>query len=198
MGKVYLIHRKERLVLSAVDVIDRLGFQGLTTKEIAKREGVTEATLFRHFKTKNELLLAVLDHYSQYDADIIESTKLRNMNSIEAITYFINSYVEYYENYPAITAVTQEYGTFSAEPDLAVKIRTILANRIKNLQELIEEAQQKGEIQSAIQSEQLVDVIWGLFRFICLKWRFNHFNFPLKEYTLSTLEMVLTAHRTTK
>lgn len=197
MGKI-ILHRKERLVLSAVEVIDELGYRGLTTREVARREGVTEATLFRHFKTKNELLLAVLEHYSQYDADIMASTKLRNMSPIDAITYFVNSYVEYYENYPAITAITQEFGTFSADPNLSGKTRGILATRIEHIKGLIEDAQRKGEIQSTVHSEKLADVIWGFCRYVCLKWRFNEYKFPLKEYALSTLDMILMAHRITK
>jgi len=38
------------------------GFRGTTTKEIAKAAGVSEAMVFRHFATKEELYSAILDH----------------------------------------------------------------------------------------------------------------------------------------
>ncbi|MDD4730008.1 MAG: NAD(+)--rifampin ADP-ribosyltransferase [Dysgonamonadaceae bacterium] len=57
-----MLHRKERLIRTAIEIVDEIGIQGLTTKEIAKRQDVSEATLFRHFASKNELLKAVLDY----------------------------------------------------------------------------------------------------------------------------------------
>jgi AcrR family transcriptional regulator len=38
------------------------GFGGTTTKEIAQAAGVSEAMVFRHFATKQELYTAILDH----------------------------------------------------------------------------------------------------------------------------------------
>jgi len=38
------------------------GFRGTTTKEIAAAAGVSEAMVFRHFATKEELYSAILDH----------------------------------------------------------------------------------------------------------------------------------------
>ena len=102
-----ILHRKERLIITAIEVIDELGIQGLSTREIARRQDVSEATLFRHYKNKNELLLGVLDHFSKFDNEILQSAKLKNLSAEEAIVYFITSTVEYYENYPAITSIMQ-------------------------------------------------------------------------------------------
>ncbi|MBD5634612.1 MAG: helix-turn-helix transcriptional regulator [Candidatus Eremiobacteraeota bacterium] len=44
------------------------GSRGTTTREVADRAGVNEATLFRHFGTKVQLLAAMLEHYSTYSA----------------------------------------------------------------------------------------------------------------------------------
>ena len=56
---------KATLVEAATAVFSECGLKGATTKEIAKRAGVHETTLFRHFETKEALLLAVLQHMSQ-------------------------------------------------------------------------------------------------------------------------------------
>lgn len=189
----YALHRKDRLILTAVEVMDELGIQGLSTREIAKRQGVSEATLFRHYKTKSDLILAMLDHDSKYDSDIIASVRMKKLNLRESITYFINSFAEYYENYPAITVISQAYDVLACEPLLADKIKYSYSTRIGFLQELIKEAQDAGEINRSTDSEKLSYLIWGSFMTICLNWRFNKYNFSLKEYALSTLHMALDA-----
>ena len=186
-----ILHTKERLILATIDIINDFGIQGFSTKKVTKRIGVSSGTLFKHFKTKNDLLIAVLDYYSQYDNDIIESAKLKNLGPKDAIIYYINSYVEYYENYPAITAITQSYDILTCDPKLEDYIKPIIANRSNFLKKTIEEAQKKGEIKADIESEVLVDIINGLRREICLRWRLCKYGFSLKDKTLSALKVIL-------
>ena len=55
--------RRLQLVETALDFFSRKGFGGTTTKEIAAAAGVTEAIIFRHFPTKQDLYSAVLERY---------------------------------------------------------------------------------------------------------------------------------------
>ena len=54
--------RRLQIVRVAVSLFSNKGFQGTTTKEIATAAGVSEAMVFRHFATKEELYAAILDH----------------------------------------------------------------------------------------------------------------------------------------
>jgi AcrR family transcriptional regulator len=188
-----LLHRKESLILTAIEIIDELGLQGLSTREIAKRQGMSDATLFRHFKSKSELLMAVLDYYSQYDTDIIQSTRLLNLAPKEALSYYFNAYAEYYENYPAITAIREIYDGFSSDSELKEKIRTISMERTGFIQQLISDACRDGSLDPKINCENMADIISGMLREICLKWRFSAYSFSLKERVMDSLQMILDA-----
>ncbi len=48
---------------TALDLFSRKGFDGATTKEIARAAGVTEAIIFRHFPSKLALYAAVIDDH---------------------------------------------------------------------------------------------------------------------------------------
>jgi AcrR family transcriptional regulator len=50
---------RERIVAAAREVIARKGKRGATTREIADAAGVNEATLFRHFGNKEQLIVEV-------------------------------------------------------------------------------------------------------------------------------------------
>jgi AcrR family transcriptional regulator len=51
---------RERILDAAAHVMDTLGLAKATTKQIAGTAGYSEATLYKHFPDKTELLLAVL------------------------------------------------------------------------------------------------------------------------------------------
>lgn len=54
--------RREQILQTAVNLFSQRGFKGTTTKEIARAAGVSEAMVFRHFATKDELYGAILDN----------------------------------------------------------------------------------------------------------------------------------------
>src|SRR5262252_4325780 len=54
--------RRLQILRIAMRLFSQRGFRGTTTKEIALAAGVSEAMVFRHFATKEELYSAILDH----------------------------------------------------------------------------------------------------------------------------------------
>jgi AcrR family transcriptional regulator len=52
--------RREQILNTAVRLFSIHGFSGTTTKKIAEAAGVSEAMVFRHFSTKDELYGAIL------------------------------------------------------------------------------------------------------------------------------------------
>ena len=54
--------RRLQILRVAMSLFSQRGFRGTTTKEIAAAAGVSEAMVFRHFATKEELYSAILDH----------------------------------------------------------------------------------------------------------------------------------------
>ena len=54
--------RRLQVLQVAVSLFSQKGFGGTTTREIAQAAGVSEAMVFRHFATKQELYAAILDH----------------------------------------------------------------------------------------------------------------------------------------
>ncbi|HKZ03612.1 MAG TPA: TetR family transcriptional regulator [Pyrinomonadaceae bacterium] len=61
-GRMHGDERKLQILRVAVSLFSQRGFRGTTTKEIAAAAGVSEAMVFRHFATKEELYAAILDH----------------------------------------------------------------------------------------------------------------------------------------
>jgi len=53
--------RREQILEVATGLFAQQGFQGTTTKVIAEKSGVTEALIFRHFPSKEELYWAVIE-----------------------------------------------------------------------------------------------------------------------------------------
>lgn len=185
------LSRKERIIITAIEVIDELGIQGLSVREVAKRQNMSSATMFNHFKTKSDLIIAVLEHYSQYDSAIIKVIGNQKILGVKAILYTVEAFISFYESYPPITSIMHSYDVLRREPDLMDKVIEIYTQRDLYMKQLIEEAQQLGELRGDFNSNYFTDVILGTCRSICLKWRIGGYKFSLKEQTVYAITMIL-------
>ena len=73
--------RRSQILAVAVSLFSQRGFRGTTTKEIAQAAGVSEAMVFRHFATKEELYAAILDHkacsHDQFDPAVLAAEAIK-------------------------------------------------------------------------------------------------------------------------
>ncbi|MFY9984472.1 MAG: TetR/AcrR family transcriptional regulator [Chthoniobacterales bacterium] len=81
---------RKRILAAAELVFSRDGFQGATTREIARQAGVNEVTLFRHFRTREELLRATLDQgCATFEALVGQSDEVWKDRLLERLEHFV-------------------------------------------------------------------------------------------------------------
>lgn len=77
---------KRSAMLSALELFSKQGYDGTSTMAIAKNAGISQATIFKYFKTKDDLLEAILkpminnllpEYREDFLSDIPESTTIR-------------------------------------------------------------------------------------------------------------------------
>lgn len=187
------IKRKDKIIQTSIDILDELGFQGLTTKEISKREQISEAAIYKHFKGKAEIICGILDYYYKFDNDIKQTIEINRYSPKQSIRFIAECLGEYYENYPAITVVPFYYEALSHEKGASNKIKETYKLRSNYLTHLIEKGIKEREFLKNTSSEDLANIILGTSRTIILIWRMEKGEFLLKEKLLSTLNIILKA-----
>jgi AcrR family transcriptional regulator len=53
--------RRRLIIDAATELFSKHGLKGTTTREVAKAVGISEATIFKHFATKEELYTAIIE-----------------------------------------------------------------------------------------------------------------------------------------
>jgi AcrR family transcriptional regulator len=71
-----MTEKQSRILRSAIEVFAEKGYSGAATSEIAQRAGVAEGTIFRHYRTKKELLFSIV---APFVARLMEPFVLRDL-----------------------------------------------------------------------------------------------------------------------
>lgn len=175
------LKRKERIIITAIELLDEAGIQGLTTKEIAKRQGITEPAVYKQFESKQDIVYTIIERFSAYDEMLINTINEQKMQPDEGLNYFIQSFVGYYQGYPQLTTVMFSFDVFRYEEVLYHKMKSILDIRRNFLADLIKKGQDAGCYSSEYDSFQTADIILGAIWSTIYQWKMEDCGFNLKE-----------------
>lgn len=82
---------KRKLVQSFCALMERKDFHSITTAEVAANAGVSEGLIYKHFKTKKDLLYQVLNlHFQVFHDHILKKIKPAT-SGIEKLTILIHT-----------------------------------------------------------------------------------------------------------
>ena len=97
--------RKDRIMEAALRVFAEKSFQDATISEISKEAGVSEATIYEYFGTKEDLLFAIPEKISNDTAKESQAV-LPFIKDVEGrIRAILYSYVRLYQNNPHYSAL---------------------------------------------------------------------------------------------
>ncbi|KSU60569.1 TetR family transcriptional regulator [[Bacillus] enclensis] len=71
--------KQQKIVEAAIEMFAEKGYASTSTSQIAKKAGVAEGTIFRHYKTKKDLLLSIV---SPTMAKLIAPFVIRDINKV--------------------------------------------------------------------------------------------------------------------
>jgi AcrR family transcriptional regulator len=83
--------RRERILTSAISLFEENGFHGAGIDDIAAAAGVTGPAIYRHFKNKDAVLVALFDRLSERLAAILD--KVASQGGREALETLVRLHV---------------------------------------------------------------------------------------------------------
>jgi len=179
--KKNIIKRKNKILIEAIDLLDESGIQGLTTKEIAKRQGITEPAIYKQFESKKHIILSIIDQYAKYDETIRGTVLQQGMCFEEKIIYYVNAYTEYYESYPQITVLMFSADIYRYDPDTFTQMKEIIQDREAFLMDIVAKAQEDGEVIKTCDPEEIADAVHAAICWYIYKWRVLGADVALKK-----------------
>ena len=96
---------KKKIMRSAVDLISTKGYDGTSTLNIAEHAGLSQATLFKYFKTKVDLLTAILHPVVPGLFGSFFEELLTFETTEEKVHYFVHNRMSYLKNNRALIKI---------------------------------------------------------------------------------------------
>jgi TetR/AcrR family transcriptional regulator, fatty acid metabolism regulator protein len=177
----HLTDRQAQIIAESVNIISEQGIQGLTIKNLSKRIGISEPAIYRHFESKIDILLTILNTFHQDKK--LALTRIAT-GSLPALAKLEEIYFHHFQTFtgnPALTAVIFSEEIFKNEARLSEKVLSIMTTNQQIIGDILKNGQDTNEIRDDISVQQLSLIIQGSLRLLVTQWRLAGFSFNLEE-----------------
>lgn len=189
--------RQIEIMQAATQRIDKYGIQDLTIKNLAADLQLSEAALYRHFKSKNDILMGLLNYF-------IQEMKLRlsaiidqeELNAADILKQVFDSQLRSFVNNPSIVSVIFSEGIFQFNKDLNKRVMEMMELMQINIQSVIEKGIHAGQIRGLIGASTITTIIMGSMRMTVLKWKLSGHKSNLLQDGITVLSGILNMIKT--
>lgn len=140
---------KERILAAALELFREKGLEATTTKEVSKRAGIAEGTLFNYFKTKEDLAL----YFFQKETENLISwfrgdPRLKRAPLPEKLFALIHRQLEYLEPYEDFIGAVfcRALQPSSSLSPLSFDSQEMRLKYLRFIREILAQAEEKEEI----------------------------------------------------
>ena len=154
--------------------IDRYGIQELTIKNLSSDINVSEAALYRHFKSKNHIMLGLLTYFMQEMSQRVEGIiSKEDRTPLERLRDVFSSQLKAFVQKPAIVSVIFAESIFHFNKELSSTVSGIMEMMHDVIDTIVKEGQDEGYIATLVGHSTLATIITGSMRITVLKWKIS-------------------------
>ncbi|WP_297869065.1 TetR/AcrR family transcriptional regulator [uncultured Flavobacterium sp.] len=184
-------NRQLEIIEVSGKILIEKGIKGLTTKTVASEMNFSESAIYRHFKSKEEILVALLSLLKQNMNKRLTSEIKPQNTSAENFKAVFTSQFNYFKKNPHFVVAVLSDGLLDESEEIRTIILQLMQNKMQLLAQILEQGKQTNEFTSEISTEDLLPIILGSFRFQMLKWKLSNFQYDITTEGNKTIDNLL-------
>lgn len=190
--KELISDRQIEIIAAAGKILSTSGISGLTIKNLAKEMQFSESAIYRHFTSKEEIIVAMLE-YLAHDMDMryMQVTN-SDHDALQKFKMIFENQFSFFEKNPYFVVAVFSDGLMDESAKINETILKLMSVKMKHLMPIISEGQHKNIFTNAITSEELIHIVMGTFRLLMFKWRVANFQFDIIRNGNNMVQSLLT------
>ena len=175
------INRKKQIMQEAVKIVSEKGLNALTMATLSAKVGVTEGALYRHFSSKNELIMDILNDIFLETTNHISEVTNRKQTNATKLQQIMENQLFIFKQRPALANILFAEEYFSTNQDIKILIYSIITTIQLYIQEIFENGKADGEFKFTLNSRHISFMFLGTIRMLVMNWKLSDYQWDLPE-----------------
>lgn len=176
--------RQQSIIEAARKIIFLKGIESLTVREIAKELNITNGALYRHFKSKKEILSLLIDDIEETLLTTIREAADAQGDVIEKLKNIFLSHLSYAERMKGTSfAIINEVSAIK-DKNLQRKMLNILNRYLNIIQKIVVQGMEEGVFRKDIDPFSASTTFFGSVQSLITLWRLSGYRLSLSQARL--------------
>ncbi|CAK7063509.1 MAG: Nucleoid occlusion factor SlmA [Petrimonas sp.] len=172
--------RQLEIIEATGKILTASGANGLTIKNLAKEMQFSEGAIYRHFSSKEEIIIMMLKYLKTNISKILSNLTKTGDVEKDFVIFFTRLSLYFKENPYFVVTVFSE-GLMDESDKINNEISGLMTLTSSHLEQILQEGQKQGTFIQSVASSDLTMIALATFKLHMFNWKFNKFKFNLTE-----------------
>lgn len=185
--------RKQQIIEAARKLIIKKGSEHLTVRGIAKEVNITEAAIYRHFRSKREILSFLMNHITETMLAELTKTNAGEGHSLQTLSGVLENHLSEIEQRRGMSFQVIAEIISLGDKRLNRKVYDSLNAYLHRLTSLLSEGVWKGFIRDDVDLQATAMLIFSMLQGLVNIWALSNYSFDLNAKFSSQWVILLEA-----
>ncbi|WP_347274178.1 TetR/AcrR family transcriptional regulator [Candidatus Kuenenia sp.] len=172
--------RRQQIVDIIRAIISSKGIEHVTISEIAEEMGTTKGAIYRHFKSKRDILSLLIDNVEETLMDTVDNA-MTDENPIQNLNNILLAQLTLAKNRRKTSFIVIMGAMQFSDPIIRKKILELIQKYLRKIEKLLLSGVKLGLIKKDINPRISAMVFMGLIQSTVTVWSYKDFNFVPKK-----------------
>ncbi len=174
--------RREQITEAALGLVASQGVRRLNIAAVARRVGLVPSGIYRHFKSKDEMLQAVLELLGRRLLENVRAARQEAPDALECLHGVLLRHIRVIREGRAIPQMIFSDDLLSGHPQRRERIIAILEMYRGQLREIVREGQRQGCIRADVDAETAALLFLGMVIPAGILWHVTDGGFDVTRH----------------
>ena len=165
--------RKDEIVRAALAIVENSGLDKLNINEIAAKVEMVPAAIYRHFKGREEIVAALIEHIDQRLQSNLSQANAVTGTPIAKLKTLFELHVTLLKEEAAIPRILYFLLSSDRNPELKAGMLSAVGVYVQQVKKLLQQGQRKGEISPDIDAAAAAMMFLGMLQPLAILGQIN-------------------------
>lgn len=171
--------RQQEIIQAAMEIISEEGVQGLTMIKLANRIGLTDAALYKHFNSKKEILMAMINEIGNTLNTFITQQVSFYDDPLDKLKNILRLHLLYLEKNKGIPRILFSEDIHINDSDLKKRMYTMIKNYLDLIRGILYRAIQEKKVRPTLDIDATAIVFLGIIQGSIISWLISDFSYSV-------------------
>ncbi len=174
--------RQKQIKQAVLELIATDGIHAISTRNLAKKVGISEGALFRHFDSKRDIMLSIMEDVYKDLLEDLRNIAFSSQPAVSRLFKFLCRHISYLIDNKGITILIFSEAAHMNDPTLKERLHQILIQQKQLISKIIQDGIVEGHWDPELSIEDVAMLYMGIPISLNIELVLNRNNVNTKNF----------------